>query len=142
MIALVALVRTGVNGMDLLEVFFQWMVQPLQARARLMWRYEGPNDPTRIHPEDLGVEEIENKHKANTLVCSNPRGTRLVPPFSEENPPNEAFMTLISSVPTVDHTPIDVASDTEHPESSGVDDDNDEEEGFKESDNNDNTGTR
>lgn len=87
-ITLVALVRKGINGLDLLEVFFQRRIQPLQARAHPMWIYSGPSDATRMHPEELGMEAVEDKLKAITPIRDNPRGTRLMPPFSAENPPN------------------------------------------------------
>ena len=47
----VQLVRDGVTGMDLLEVFLRRRIQPLQARDHPMWMYSGIDDSTRIHPE-------------------------------------------------------------------------------------------
>ena len=88
-IALVSLVNHGINGLDLLEVFFQRRIQPLQARAHPMWQYSGPSDPTRTHPEELSEEAVANKLKATTPARDNPRGTRRVPPYSIENPVNE-----------------------------------------------------
>ena len=35
----VQLVRDGVTGMDLLEIFLRRRIQPLQARDHLMWMY-------------------------------------------------------------------------------------------------------
>lgn len=93
-IILVALLRKGVNGMDLLDVFFQRRIQSLDARAHPMWGYEGRKDPTCVHPEDIGAEELENKIKDITPMHDNPRGTRLVPPFSEENPPNKVTFRI------------------------------------------------
>ena len=46
----VQLVREGVTGMDLLEVFLRRRIQPLQARDHPMWLYSGLEDTTRIHP--------------------------------------------------------------------------------------------
>ena len=37
----VQLIRDGVTGMDLLEVFLRRRIQPLQARDHLMWLYSG-----------------------------------------------------------------------------------------------------
>ena len=56
-IVLVALFRKDVNRMDLLEVLFQWRIQHLQARAHPMWMYIVLNDPTHVHPEEIGAEE-------------------------------------------------------------------------------------
>ena len=49
----VQLVRDGVTGMDLLEVFLRRRIQPLQARDHPMWMYSGTDDTTRIHPEEV-----------------------------------------------------------------------------------------
>ena len=45
----VQLVRDGVTGMDLLEVFLRRRIQPLEARDHPMWMYSGIEDSTRIH---------------------------------------------------------------------------------------------
>ena len=76
MIALVALVQKGVNGLDLLEVFLQRRIQPLQARGHPMWEYSGLSDPTRTHPEELKEDEVEAKITAITPSRDNPRGSR------------------------------------------------------------------
>ena len=49
----VQLIRDGVTGMDLLEVFLRRRIQPLQARDHPMWLYSGTEDTTRIHPEEI-----------------------------------------------------------------------------------------
>ena len=48
--ALVDVVRKGVTGIDLLEVFLGRRIQPLQARHHAMWHYTGPEDSTRLTP--------------------------------------------------------------------------------------------
>ena len=45
----VGLVREGVTGMDLLEVFLNQHIQPLQARDHPMWMYSGADDTARVH---------------------------------------------------------------------------------------------
>ena len=55
----VQLVRDGVTGMDLLEVFLNRCIQPLQARDHPMWLYSGLEDTTRIHPEEVTDEMLE-----------------------------------------------------------------------------------
>ncbi|KAE8791655.1 hypothetical protein D1007_33858 [Hordeum vulgare] len=57
--------------MDLLKVFFQRRIQRLEARAHLMWQYDGPDDQTRVHPEELDEEAMENKLRAITPVRDN-----------------------------------------------------------------------
>ena len=48
-----------VNDMDLLETFLARWIQPLQARAHPTWLYEGLNDPTRVHPEELAEKDVD-----------------------------------------------------------------------------------
>ncbi|KAE8820506.1 Aspartic proteinase nepenthesin-1 [Hordeum vulgare] len=86
--------------MDLLKVLFQRRIQPLQARAHQMWQYERPDDQTRVHPEELGEEAVENMLGAITPARDNPRGSR------------QAFAGLVSFIPAVDRSPIHVESDT------------------------------
>ena len=45
--------------MDLLVVFLSRRVQPLQARDHPMWMYSGIDDTTRIHPEEVTEELVE-----------------------------------------------------------------------------------
>ena len=47
----VQLVREGVTGMDLFEVYLARRIQPLQARDHPMWFYSGNDDSSRVHPE-------------------------------------------------------------------------------------------
>ena len=56
---MVQLIRDGVTGMDLLEVFLQRHIQPLQARDHSMWMYSGLEDSTRIHPEEVDDDTLE-----------------------------------------------------------------------------------
>ena len=51
--ALVELIRGGVTGLDLLEVYLSQRIQPLQARDHTMFHYSGPDDTTRNHPEEV-----------------------------------------------------------------------------------------
>src|SRR4051812_43806857 len=55
----VQLIRDGVTGMDLLEVFLRRRIQPLQARGHPMWMYSGTEDTTRIHPEEVEDDTLE-----------------------------------------------------------------------------------
>ena len=60
----VYLIREGVTGMDLLEVFLRRRIQPLQARDHPMWMYSGIEDFTRVHPEEVDedTEVVEEYH--------------------------------------------------------------------------------
>ena len=70
----VQLVRDGVTGMDLLEVFLSRRVQPLQARDHPMWMYSGLEDSTRIHPEDVSEDTVEKWLRGITSNKGNPWG--------------------------------------------------------------------
>ena len=87
--ALFGIVNTGVNNMDLLETFLTRRIQPLQARAHPMWLYEGPNDPTRVHPEDVDEETVEQWFRCITGARDNPLGLRRIPPFDDSHQPTE-----------------------------------------------------
>lgn len=75
--------------MYLLETFLSRRIQPLQERAKPMWTYEGPSDPTRVHPEDLTKSEVEDRVKFNTSARANPQGARRVAPYEQGEPPAE-----------------------------------------------------
>ena len=85
--AVVNLVREGVTGMDLLEVFLSRRIQPLQARDHPMWMYLGLEDSTRIHPEDVREDTMEQWLRGITGNKHNPRGSRRVVPFDHLRQP-------------------------------------------------------
>ena len=68
----VQLVRDGVTGMDLLEVFLRRRIQPLQARDHPMWMYSGLDDTTRIHPEEVDEATLEGSLSSITGNKDNP----------------------------------------------------------------------
>ena len=85
----VQLVRQGVTGMDLLEVFLSRRIQPLQARDHSMWMYSGANDTARVHPEEVTDETVALWLKDITRNKDNPRGARRVDPFDTNNQPDK-----------------------------------------------------
>ena len=87
----VQLIRDGVTGMDLLEVFLQRRIQPLQARDHPMWMYSGLEDSTRIHPEEVDDDTLEKWLSGITGNKDNPRGARRVKPFSDSNQPDKVW---------------------------------------------------
>ena len=85
----VQLIRDGVTGMDLLEVFLRRRIQPLQARDHPMWMYSGLEDSTRIHPEEVDDDTLEKWLSSITGNKDNPRGARRVPPFDQSRAPEQ-----------------------------------------------------
>ena len=85
----VQLVRDGVTGMDLLEVFLGRRIQPLQARDHPIWMYSGLEDATRIHPEDVSEDTLEKWLMGITSNKDNPRGSRRVIPFDHSCQPEQ-----------------------------------------------------
>ena len=77
----VQLVREGVTGMDLLEVFPRRRIPPLQARDHPMWLHSGLEDTTRIHPEEVTDKMLEGWLSSITGNKDNPRGDRRVIPL-------------------------------------------------------------
>ena len=87
----VQLINQGVIGMDLLEVFLSRRMQPLQARDHSMWMYSGIDDSTRIHPEEVDEDTVEKWLTGITDNKDNPRGSRRVNPFSNNNLPDKVW---------------------------------------------------
>ena len=82
----VELIRGGVTGLGLLEVFLSRRIQPLQARNHPMWRYTGPDDSTRTHPEEVGDETVKQWLSSITGARDNPGGSSRVLPFDADHP--------------------------------------------------------
>ena len=85
----VQLIRDGVTGMDLLEVFLRRRIQLHQARDHPMWMYSGLDDTTRIHPEEVNDDTLEKWLSGITGNKDNPRGARRVPPFDQSHEPEK-----------------------------------------------------
>ena len=79
----VQLIRDGVTGMDLLEVFLRRRIQPLQYRGHPMWLYSGTEDTSRVHPEEVDDATLERWMTAITGNKDNPRGARRIPPLDQ-----------------------------------------------------------
>ena len=86
----VQLVRDGMTGMDLLEVFLSRCIQLLQARDHPMWMYSGIDDTARIHPEEVDEETVAQWLQGITGNKDNPRGSRRrIPPLDNTNEPDK-----------------------------------------------------
>ena len=85
----VQLINDGVTGLDLLEVFLSRRIQPLQARDHPMWLYSGPDDTARVHPEEVSSETVALWLRSITGNQDNPRGSRRVIPFRDDNQPDK-----------------------------------------------------
>ena len=82
-------ISDGVTGMDLLEVFLQRRIQPLEARDHPIWMYSGLEDSTRIYPEEVDDDTLEKWLSSITRNKDNPRGARRVPPFDQSHAPEQ-----------------------------------------------------
>ena len=91
----VELFREGVTGMDLLEVFHSRRIQPLQARDHPMWMYSGLEDSTRIQPEDVSEDTVEQWLRGITGNKDNPRGFRRVVPFDHSRQPEQVRFCIV-----------------------------------------------
>ncbi|KAI5022372.1 hypothetical protein ZWY2020_059102 [Hordeum vulgare] len=92
-------VRRGVTGIDLLEVFLDRRIQPLQARDHAMWHYTGPEDSTRTNVLGVTKEKVASWVLQITGAYENPRGSRRVRAFCADNPPpNEKWTNWFSPV--------------------------------------------
>ena len=77
------------TGMDLLEVFLNRCIQPLQERDHPMWMYSGTDDTARVHPEEVDEEMVAQWLRSITGNKDNPRGSRRVLPFDADHEPEE-----------------------------------------------------
>ena len=84
----VYLIREGVTGMDLLEVFLRRRIQPLQACDHPMWMYLGTEDSTRVHPE-VDKDTVEKWLRGITANKDNPRGARRIPALDQSYEPDK-----------------------------------------------------
>ena len=88
----VQLVREGVTGMDLLEVFLRRRIQPLQFQSHCMWLYCATEDETRVHPEAVDDVTLERWMVAVTGNKDNPRGARRIPPLDHNSDPDKVYL--------------------------------------------------
>ena len=84
----VQLICGGVTGMDLLEVFLRWRIQPRQYRGHPMWMYSSTKDTTRVHLEEVDDATLERWMTAITGNKDNPRGARRIPPLDQSYQPD------------------------------------------------------
>ena len=82
--------------MDLLEVFLNRRIQPLQARDHPMWMYSGVDDTARVHPEEVAEETVAQSLRSITGNKDNPRGSRRVRPFDADHEPVKVWTLLPS----------------------------------------------
>ena len=82
----VELIRGGVAGFDLLEVFLSRWIHLLQARSQPMWQYTGPYDPTPTHPEEVKDETVMQWLRSITGAHDNLDGSKRVQPFEPRTP--------------------------------------------------------
>ena len=60
-----------------------------------MWMYSGLEDTTRIHPEEVSEDILENWLRGITGNKDNPRGSRRVIPFDNSRQPGQVYFCFI-----------------------------------------------
>ena len=85
----VQLIRDGVTGMDLLEVFLRRRIQPLQAHDHPRWMYSGIEDSTCVNPEEVDEDTVEKWLRSIIGNKDNPRGARRIPPLDQSYKPDK-----------------------------------------------------
>ena len=93
----VQLINEGVTGLDLLEMFLSRCIQPLQARDHPMWLYFGPEDTAWVHPEEVPSETVAMWLRSIIGNQDNPRGSRRVIPFRDNNPPDKVCLFFLTA---------------------------------------------
>jgi hypothetical protein len=73
-----------VSGLHLITLFIRRRVQPLQARVRALWDYEGARDPCRTKAEDLSHEEVEMHLRSLTKLTDEVGGECPVTPYGPD----------------------------------------------------------
>jgi hypothetical protein len=92
-------VESNLNGIQLMTTFVRRRVQPLCARPRGMWLYEGSSDSTRIVPTELSTSEIEKRVRVLTKFSSDdsPAYFPTAAAFSKDAPlPEVNFIRFLS----------------------------------------------
>ena len=95
--AVVELVKGGVTGMDLLEVYLSRRIQPLQAHDHPMWMYSGSDDTARTHPEEVAEDTVAQWLWSVTGNKDNPRGARRILLFDANCAPGEVRLAYSSA---------------------------------------------
>ena len=77
-----------VTGVHLIATFVKRRVWPIRARAHPMWQYEGPNDATRMSPEELSRNELlAHVRSITNLTAADPCNVDCsITPYGMENP--------------------------------------------------------
>ena len=60
-----------------------------------MWMYSGLEDTTRIHPEEVNEDILENWLRGITGNKDNHRGSRSVIPFDNSHEPEQVYFCFI-----------------------------------------------
>ena len=93
----VQLINEGVIVLDLLEVLLSRCIQSLQARDHPMWLYSGPEDTSQVHREEVSSETVAMWLRSITSNQDNPRGSRRVIPFRDNNPPDKVCLFILTA---------------------------------------------
>ena len=85
----------GLAGVQLSGIFLKGRVQPLQARADLMWEYKGAADTSRVRADELSSTELDTFLR-NIIKPTAVTTTLAVEPFSTANSPPAVNLSFFS----------------------------------------------
>ena len=99
--ALVDLLAEGLTGDDLLRVWTERRVNPLQKRSHNIWQMSGVMDPNRMSTFPLSKESVCRRVRAIAQTKMTPNWEWGKEPYTRENPPPSVRIRSNSSYPNV-----------------------------------------
>jgi hypothetical protein len=76
----------ALSGTQLMAIFPQRRIQPLQARVSKLWSYSGSEDPPRVSAEDLDKKGLDKRVRALTTLTKEDEIPALAADFFDSNP--------------------------------------------------------
>jgi hypothetical protein len=77
----------ALTGTQLMAVFLQRRIQPLQARVSKLWSYSGAEDPSRVSKEDLEKKSLDKRVRSLTTLTKEKEIPALTADFFDSTHP-------------------------------------------------------
>jgi hypothetical protein len=77
----------ALTGTQLMAVFLQRRIQPLQARVSKLWLYSGAEDPSRVSKEDLEKKSLDKRVRSLTTLTKEKEIPALTTDFFDSTHP-------------------------------------------------------